>query len=112
MSPRQINSRSLWLLALGFGAAAAIYFLAPEPVEDELLNDPRAERKYHRELAMYGGKANVVSVEFMDWFGGLWQGRNLAGTVAVLTVVATWGFRFVATPPAGPVDKPAAQDPV
>lgn len=102
MTRRQINTRSLWLLALGLSAAAAIYCLAPEPFEDPLLNDPRAERKYRRELAMYGGKANVVSAEFMDWFAGLWRGPALGGTVAVITVAGVLFFRFVATPPAGP----------
>ncbi len=112
MSPRKINRVSLGLLLIGLGGAAVIYAFAEPPGDDPLMADPRAERKFKRELAMYGGKANVVSVEFMDWFGGLWQGRNLAGTVAVMTVVATLGFRFVATPPAGPVDRPASQDPV
>lgn len=99
MTPRQINSRSLFILALGLGAAAAIYCLAPDEVDDPLLNDLRAERKYRRELEVYGGKANVVSADFMEWFGGLWRGRALAGTVAVLTVAGTLVFRFVATHP-------------
>ena len=110
MSPRKINFISLGLLLVGLGSAVAIYVLAAPPDDDPLLADPRADRKYKRELAMYGGKANVVSVEFMDWFGGLWQGRNLAGTVAVLTVVATVGFRFVAAPPAGPAEPSGPQE--
>jgi multisubunit Na+/H+ antiporter MnhB subunit len=101
---RKTNRLSALLLAAGLGCAAAIHFLAPEPVDDPLLNDPRAERKYHRELAMYGGKANVVSAEFMDWFGGLWHGRALGGTVAVLTVAGVLVFRFAALPPATPRD--------
>ena len=113
MTRRKTNHITILLLVLGLGSALAVFLCAPpEEPGDPLLGDPRALRKYHRELAMYGGKANVVSVEFMDWFGGLWHGRNLAGTVVVLTVVATWGFRFVATPPVGPVDKPASQEPV
>jgi hypothetical protein len=111
VSPRKINRISLGLLLLGLGGAGVIYIFAEPPVADTLMADPRADRKYKRELAMYGGKANVVSVEFMDWFGGLWQGRNLAGTVAVITVVATLGFRFVAAPPAGPAESPVPRDP-
>jgi hypothetical protein len=99
MSPRKINAISLGLLLVGLGGAAAIYALAEPPEDDPLLADLHSNRKYKRELAVYGGRANVASAEFIDWFGGLWQGRNLAGTVAVITVVATLGFRFVATPP-------------
>lgn len=109
MSPRKINRISLGLLLLGLGGAAAIYALAEPPEYDPLLADLHSNRKYKRELAVYGGRANVASAEFIDWLGGLWQGRNLAGTVAVLTVVATLGFRFVATPPpADPGQKNAA----
>ena len=105
-SPRRTNRISVLLLLLGFGSALAIYGLTPpEPPDDPLLNDPRAERKYHRELAMYGGKANVVSAEFIEWFDGLWHGRALAFTVAVLTVATTLGYRFVALHP-GPVSNP------
>ncbi len=110
MSPRKIKFISLGLLLLGWSGAAAIYAFAAPPDDDPLLADLHSNRKYKHELAVYGGKANVVSAEFIDWFDRLWQGRNLAGTVAVVTVVATLGFRFVATPPAGPVDKLASQD--
>ena len=100
MSQRRTNRISVLLLLLGFGSALAIYFLAPpEAPENPLLNDPRAERKYHRELAMYGGKGNVVAAEFIEWFEGRWHGRTLAFTVAVLTVATTLGYRFVAVRP-------------
>ena len=33
-----------------------------------------------------------------DWFAGLWYGKNLAFTIAVLTVVAALVYRFFATP--------------
>lgn len=111
MSPRKINRISLGLLLLGLGGAGVIYAFAEPADDDPLLADLHSNRKYKHELAVYGGKANVVSAEFMDWFGGLWQGRNLAGTVAALTVVATLGFRFVAAPPAGPAESPAPRDP-
>ena len=112
MSPQRINRISLGLLLIGLGAAAAIYALAEPPEDDPLLADLHSNRKYKRELAVYGGRANVVSAEFIDWFGDLWQGRKLAGTVAVLTVAITLGFRFVVIHPPSPVEKPASPDPV
>lgn len=110
MKRRKLNTLSALLLLIGFSSAVAIYLLAaPEPPDDPLLKDPRAERRYHRELAMYGGKANVLSAEFLDWFNGLWHGRSLAGTVVVLTFGGTLAFRFMASLP-GPVSGPAGPD--
>ncbi len=110
MSPRKISRLSLGLLLFGLGGAAVIYVLADPPEDDPLLADLHSNRKYKRELAVYGGRANVASAEFIDWFGGLWHGRNLAGTVAVITVVVTLGFRFVAIHPPDPAEKPAELD--
>ena len=33
-----------------------------------------------------------------EWFDGLWHGKQLAFTVAVLTVIAAGAFKFFATP--------------
>ena len=115
MMPRKkVNRLCVLLLALGLGSALAIFLLA-EPVRpDPLLGDPRANKKYLRELRVIGGKANVLADEFQDWFAGLWHGRTLAGTVAVLTVGGTLAFRFVALlppVPEPPGDKPAPPAP-
>jgi hypothetical protein len=110
LSPRKTNLISLGVLLLGLGSAAAIYALAEPPDDDPLLADLHSNRKYKRELAVYGGRANVVSAEFIDWFGGLWHGRNLAGTVVVITAVVTLGFRFVASHPPGHTARPAPPD--
>ena len=54
-------------------------------------------KKYLRDLEIYGGKVNVLATEFMGWWNDRWQGRNLATTVACLTVLATGGFWLLAT---------------
>jgi hypothetical protein len=107
MNRRKLNRISLLLLLLGFGSALVI-FLTAEPVRvDPLLGDPLASRKYRRELRVLGGRANVAAAEFQAWFGSLWHGEALAGTVAVLTVGGTLVFRFFATfPPPDPTDTP------
>lgn len=96
MAPAKINRISLLLLALGFASALLIAIFAPPPETDAFSRDPLNEKRYRRQLRVIGGQANQLSADFIEWFGGLWSGRNLAGTVAVLTVVATGGFRFVA----------------
>lgn len=94
--PQKINRISALLLGTGFAAAVAIWFLAPPAEGDAVRDDPLNEKRYRRELRAIGGQANQLSADFMEWFGERWEGRNLAYTVAFLTVVATGGFRFVA----------------
>lgn len=83
------------VLAAGLGSAAIIFFAAgPEP-ENPLGYDPMDTKLYLHQLEVYGGTANVLAAEFREWFVGLWHGRNLAGTVAVLTILAVLAMRFV-----------------
>lgn len=94
---QNINRVSTGLLLLGLGSAVLIYALTPpSPAEDPWRTDPLGQRRYVRQMQVMGGKANLLSAEFIDWFDGLWHGRTLAGTVAVLTLVTTGGYRFVA----------------
>jgi len=107
MTRRKTNQITLVLLVLGLGGALVIFLTATPEVVDPLLGDPMTTKKYVRELRVIGGQGNVLAAEFQDWFAGLWHGQALAGTVAVLTMVATLAFRFVATHPGS-----AAADPV
>ncbi len=97
MTRRQINRISVWLLALGLAAAVAIFCCAAPAVENAY--DPLASKKYLQEIRRIGGTGNEVAAEIDDWFASIWHGRALAGTVAVLTIGATLGFRFVAMHP-------------
>lgn len=108
MSPSRINRISVLLLLAGFAAAAVIWLLAPPPAVDELQDDPLGEKRYRRQLRMIGGQANQLSADFIDWFGDRWSGENLAYTVAVLTLVGTAGFRFVAVRMPPPAEPPPA----
>jgi hypothetical protein len=74
-----------------------VFLLAGARPEDPLA-DQHSSKKYLHDLEVYGGKANVLAAEFREWFAGLWRGKSLAGTIAVLTVAAAWVYRFFATP--------------
>lgn len=113
LSPRRIKRITVLLLVFGFGSAIAIFLTARPVVVDPLIGDPFASKRYVRELRVIGGKANVVAAEFMEWFADRWRGRNLAGTVAVLTVAVTLSFRFVALRPDlyAPFSDPRARPP-
>ena len=108
MTRRKINQITLLLLGLGLGAAFIIFLTATPVTIDPLLGDPLENKKYLRELQVIGGKANVLSAEFQDWFASQWQGQLLARTVAFLTVAATMVFRFIATHPSHEV-RPGSQ---
>jgi len=93
--------RLKWLItaiaAVGFGSAIVIYFAAGSRPDNPLGYEPLQTKKYVHDLELYGGKANVIAAEFREWFDGLWYGRNLAFTVASLTVLVALVVRFVAT---------------
>ena len=82
------------ILAVGFSAAIAAYFFAASRPDNPLGYDPLQTKLYRHQLEVYGGQANVLAAEFRDWFDGLWYGRNLAYTIAVLTVLLVGAVRF------------------
>jgi hypothetical protein len=49
-------------------------------------------KKYRREVERFGGKAALVFDDFGRWFGGLWRGKALAGTLAWISVLAALGL--------------------
>ena len=93
----RIRQLTALLLAAGLGAALAIHLTAAPPAPNPLGYEPMNTKKYLRDLEIYGGKVNVLATEFMGWWNDRWQGRNLATTVACLTVLATGGFWLLAT---------------
>jgi hypothetical protein len=86
------------ILAVGFASAIIIYLTAGAAPENPLGYEPLETKKYVHDLELYGGKANVLAAEFREWFAGLWYGRNLAYTVAVITVLIVFVIRFLTTP--------------
>ena len=99
MNRARSNRITAALLAAGLGAAAIVYLAAPAEADDDGFDDPLHNKKYVHELKVLGGQANVLAAEFQDWFAAQWQGRTLARTIAVLTVVSALGYRFIATHP-------------
>ena len=108
------------ILVVGFAAAAAAYFIAATRPENPLGYDPLENKKYLHDLQVYGGTANVLATEFREWVAGLWYGKNLAYTLAVLTLITVALYRFFSfpmpkededespSPPSGKFPRPAA----
>jgi len=83
------------ILLVGLTSAVTVFLTAVDPA-DSPLGDPRTDSKvYRRTMEMVGGTANLVASDLTEWLGGLWHGRNLAYTLAVLTLVLAWGFHFI-----------------
>ncbi len=99
MDAKKINRISAWLLAVGLTAGLAIFVLAKPVRLDPLVGDPMASKRYVRELRVMGGNVNVMMVRLVNWVGDRWHGPQLGVTIAVLTVVGTMTFRFVAARP-------------
>ena len=80
------------ILAAGWLAALVVYATA-EPVEENPdLVDLEQSKRYVRQLEIIGGKAAVLGSELTEWLEGLWHGRRLAYTIAVLTAAAAGGY--------------------
>jgi hypothetical protein len=87
---------SLAILVAGLLTSAVIFWNASP--ENPAGYDPEDSRQYLRQMELYGGKANVLAYDFREWFVGLWHGKSLALTVAVITVLVAAGFRLAAIP--------------
>jgi hypothetical protein len=94
------------IVMVGLGSAILIYLTAENDSGSVLGYEavggnvypmaPEDSKIYRHDLELYGGKANVLADEFMRWFVGLWHGKNLALTVACITIFISFGFFFVA----------------
>jgi hypothetical protein len=98
------------ILLVGLAAAALIYVFAEDDGDTDLAGEIASGRMYEHNLELMGGKFAVYVDRFNHWFAGLWHGRPLAYTVAVLAVtialVCFWLARLRSVPlPSSPEQK-------
>lgn len=84
------------ILLIGLGSSVFIYLNAENGSESGLVDQLENSKIYRHDLELIGGKANVLADEFAHWFGGLWHGKSLALTVALIALVISLGFFLVA----------------
>jgi hypothetical protein len=112
---------ALAVLVAGWSAAAWVYSRTPGNAGEDgssyvveggtayavRLADSKGDE---RQIERLTGKTGVLGAEFSDWFAGLWQGRRLAATLAVLAtataVVCVFlsYFQIFSPAPADPTD--------
>ncbi|GFO68415.1 hypothetical protein GMLC_19940 [Geomonas limicola] len=91
MKPTERRTRlytaSVVILVLGLTCSVLIALSASDVAPDATLGNPLEESKgYRRSLEMYGGRANLLAAQFMEWFAALWQGKALGITLGWLTL--------------------------
>jgi hypothetical protein len=79
-------------LLAGWTCAVIIYLTAKDTADDATISAFENSKAYRHDLELYGGKINVLADEFMRWFDGLWHGKALASTLAVITPLVAAGF--------------------
>jgi hypothetical protein len=85
------------VLIAGTIASAWAYRVAVvDEMSDSLIAQARNTKDYQGQMEYIGGNANVLGSEISGWFAGLWHGRNLAYTLAVLTIVAALVCFYIA----------------
>lgn len=95
MTPYQNVMRkiAIGVLVGGLSISAVVFAMAAPEVDEDYLGvyvtSIHNSKRQLLELERIGGKAAVVAAELSDWFDGLWHGRRLAGTLAVLSVGAS-----------------------
>lgn len=98
--PETRRTIAVTLLSVGLASALTIVLTAPaDPGPDG--TGPTDSKRFLREMEVFGGKANLLASEARLGLEGLFQGRALGGTVAVLTLAAVFLF-WLATVPLPP----------
>ena len=87
LEPHHLRWLAYAIVIIGLGSAVLLYATASPPAQPPLGYDPFHSKKYLRELEVYGGKINILAVEFRQWCASLGRGKLLAYTLALLTVL-------------------------
>jgi hypothetical protein len=96
---KRLDIAARLVLLTGAVASTGIYLSATPDEQNLLVNEFQDSKAYRHELEAYGGKLSVVSDELTRWFSSLWQGENLAFTVAFVSIAVAlllfWSSRQI-----------------
>ncbi len=104
--PAILRFSGLVVLVVGLAGAALIYFLAADDAGTEPA-EITAGRMYEHNVELMGGKFALYSIRLDEWLASLWQGKSLAGTVAILALAIAVACFWIAHLASGvPADEP------
>lgn len=93
---RRFDLAGTLILVVGLVIAVVIYATASDESSAVPSQALANTKRYGYELERIGGKAAVLAVEFNQWFESLWHGRQLASTVALLSLALALGCFWIA----------------
>lgn len=114
VTPGTLHRIAVVILIAGLAAGVAVYLKAgnylgnvgyEQSGGEVYTTNPEDSKLYRFEMERYGGSINLVAYEIMQWFYGLWHGKTLALTIAVIAVLIYLALVFIANrlpaPPPG-----------
>ncbi len=108
--PAGIKRLAVGILVAGFCAAGTVYWREASRPAGWTSYQPEDSKRYVHDMELYGGKGNLLAGDFREWFASLWRGRNLAFTIAFLTLLTALAVLFFGTP-LPPVTEAAENEP-
>ena len=94
-NPGRFRLISYIIFSVGILISAVVYVTASPPMEKPFGYDPLNTKVFLRQLELFGGRSNIMAAELMEWFVGLWQGKNLSYTIACITVIISMILWFM-----------------
>jgi hypothetical protein len=90
--------RAGWTILVGglVVSAWAYAAAATRPLPPAIIPAIQDSKLTEYQIQLYGGKIYVLGAEFQTWFAGLWHGRELGITLAVLSLGLGGGLLFLA----------------
>ena len=82
-----LHLSSIIFLLLGLALSAFTYISAEDVNDSTLVYEVEESRKYIHDMELFGGKMNVLAMEFTNWFNSLWHGKSLAYTICCITIL-------------------------
>ena len=90
------NITTATILVTGCAGAVAIYVAADSP-SDNPFEEFENSKRFTHSVEVMGGKMALVANDMSKWFSSLWQGQQLAFTVAIITVVFAAVYYLIAS---------------
>jgi len=101
----RLNLIAAIILLVGLTGSVLVYLSAEKREENTLITEFENSKRYRHDLEQTGGKLIVAGSEFMKWLEGLFEGENLAFTLAGLSIfLSVMVFIAAKTSPTGPED--------
>jgi hypothetical protein len=95
---RRLRIAGTLVLVLGLAAAGLVFLRTGAPGNGDIPGYVPAEdtKVYAMQMERIGGQANVMAYQVTVWFEDLWRGRELAYTLAVLSLLAAVACFYLA----------------